>query len=117
DDDDLEDRSAGVLGAVLDGRYRVIRLIGEGGMGRVYEGQHVEIGKRVAIKVLHARYSQMADLVARFRREAQAASCIGHPNIVDITDFGTTDSGATYFVMEYLEGSDLADVIEREKAL
>jgi serine/threonine protein kinase len=117
EDDDEDRRSAGVLGATLDGRYRVIRLIGEGGMGRVYEGEHIEIGKRVAIKVLHPRYSEMPEVVARFRREARAASRIGHPNIVDVTDFGTTASGAVYFVMEFLEGADLADVIEREKVL
>ena len=114
---DGEDTSAGVLGQLVDGRYRVNRLIGEGGMGRVYEAEHVEIGKRVAIKVLHPAYSRFPEVVARFRREARAASRIGHPNIVDVTDSGTTATGAVYFVMEYLEGCDLADVIQRERAL
>jgi len=106
-----------LTGVVVDGRYRVIELIGEGGMGKVYLAEHVEIGKRVALKVLHPSYSRMPDLVERFRREARAASKIGHPNIVDVTDSGTTAEGSVYFVMEYLEGVELGSVIEREGAL
>jgi serine/threonine protein kinase len=106
-----------LIGAEVDGRYRVIELIGEGGMGKVYLAEHVEIGKRVALKVLHPSYSRMPDLVERFRREARAASKIGHPNIVDVTDSGTTHDGSVYFVMEYLEGVELGSIIEREGAL
>ncbi|MGN6107459.1 MAG: protein kinase domain-containing protein, partial [Kofleriaceae bacterium] len=106
-----------LIGAEVDGRYRVIELIGEGGMGKVYLAEHVEIGKRVALKVLHPSYSRMPDLVERFRREARAASKIGHPNIVDVTDSGTTADGSVYFVMEYLEGVELGSVIEREGAI
>ena len=106
-----------LIGSDIDGRYRVIELIGEGGMGKVYLAEHVEIGKRVALKVLHPSYSRMPDLVERFRREARAASKIGHPNIVDVTDSGTTADGSVYFVMEYLEGVELGSVIEREGAL
>ncbi|MGH9883923.1 MAG: serine/threonine protein kinase, partial [bacterium] len=106
-----------LIGSEVDGRYRVIELIGEGGMGKVYLAEHVEIGKRVALKVLHPSYSRMPDLVERFRREARAASKIGHPNIVDVTDSGTTADGSVYFVMEYLEGLELGSVIEREGAL
>lgn len=105
------------IGAEIDGRYRIVELLGEGGMGKVYLAEHVEIGKRVALKVLHPSYSRMPDLVERFRREARAASKIGHPNIVDVTDSGSTEGGSAYFVMEYLEGVELGSVIEREGAL
>ncbi len=105
------------IGSEIDGRYRIVELIGEGGMGKVYLAEHVEIGKRVALKVLHPSYSRMPDLVERFRREARAASKIGHPNIVDVTDSGATADGSVYFVMEYLEGVELGSVIEREGAL
>jgi serine/threonine protein kinase len=100
------------IGSTLGGRYYVRRLCGEGAMGRVYEAHHVDIGRRVAIKVLHAGFHTSADLVERFRREARAASKIGHANIVDVTDSGTTPDGAFYFVMEYLDGTNLEELID-----
>ncbi|HEY0192797.1 MAG TPA: serine/threonine-protein kinase, partial [Kofleriaceae bacterium] len=106
-----------LIGAEIDGRYRVIELIGEGGMGKVYLAEHIEIGRRVALKVLHPSYSRMPDLVERFRREARAATKIDHPNIVGVTDSGTTADGSVYFVMEFLEGVELGNVIEREGAI
>jgi eukaryotic-like serine/threonine-protein kinase len=114
-----DDESLGLnfTGRVINNRYRVIRKIGEGGMGTVYAGEHVEIGKAVAIKILHPAYSTQQDLVERFRREARAASRIGHPNIVDVTDFGSTEDGCAYFVMEHLDGIDLADVLSHERRL
>ena len=106
-----------LIGELLDSRYQIESLIGEGGMGKVYQALHVDIGRLVAVKVLHPMYSQMPELVERFRREARAASRIGHPNIVEVTDSGTTSRGAVFFVMELLDGIELAEVIEREETL
>ena len=111
DDSDRREGEDPRIGTTLGGRYHIRRLCGEGAMGRVYEAQHIDIGRRVAIKVLHARFHHSADLVERFRREARAASKIGHPNIVDVTDSGTTPDGAFYFVMEFLDGINLEDLI------
>ena len=86
-------------------------------MGTVYAAEHVEIGKDVAIKILHPHYSTEQELVERFRREARAASRIGHPNIIDVMDFGTTEDGCAYFIMEHLDGIDLADVLSHERRL
>jgi eukaryotic-like serine/threonine-protein kinase len=109
--------SVSVIGSLIGGRYRIRRLSGEGGMGRVYEAEHIEIGKRVALKILHPGYSQTPDLVERLRREARAASRIGHPNVVDVTDSGTTEDGSFFFVMEYLEGRELGEIVFEEKGL
>jgi serine/threonine-protein kinase len=106
-----------VIGAHLAGRYEVTRKIGEGGMGAVYEARHTLIGKRVAIKVLLDKYAQKADVVARLQQEARLASSIGHENIVDITDFGETDDGRTFVVMEFLDGEALASLLQREGPL
>lgn len=106
-----------LVGMVLAGRYRVERRIGEGGMGLVYEGVHREIDKRVAIKVLRDDLSKRPEVVARFRQEAKSASRIGHEHIVDTFDFGETSGGSSYFVMEFLEGEDLANVLGREATL
>jgi len=103
-----------LIGALLAGRYEVKRRIGEGGMGLVYEGKHRDIDKPVAIKVLRNDLSRRPDVVARFRQEAKSASRIGHENIVDVSDFGETRYGSSYFVMEFLEGEDLANVLGRE---
>jgi serine/threonine protein kinase len=100
------------VGTTIGGRYFVRRLCGEGAMGRVYEAHHIDIGRRVAIKVLHQSFLASADLVERFRREARAASRIGHENIVDVTDSGSTADGAFYFVMEYLDGVNLEQLID-----
>jgi serine/threonine-protein kinase len=105
------------VGATLGGRYFIERLCGEGAMGRVYEARHIDIGRRLAVKILHSSYRHSEEVVERFRREARAASKIGHPNIVDVTDSGMTPDGAFYFVMEYLDGVDLEQLIQREGAL
>ena len=106
-----------LIGTILAGRYEVIRRVGEGGMGLVYEGKHLGIEKRVAIKVLRDDLSRRPDVVERFRQEARSASRIGHQNIVDVSDFGETVRGASYFVMEFLEGEDLADLRARDATL
>jgi serine/threonine-protein kinase len=103
-----------MVGLKLAGRYAVTRKLGEGGMGAVYEARHTLIGKRVAIKVLLDKYAQKPNVIARLQQEARLASAIGHPNIVDITDFGKTEDGRTFVVMEYLEGESLAQLIARE---
>ena len=114
---DEDSLSVDFTGRVVDNRYRILRKIGEGGMGSVYAGEHIEIDKDVAVKILHPIYSGQQDLVERFRREARAASRIGHPNIIDVTDYGTTEEGCAYFVMEHLDGIDLADVLSHERRL
>lgn len=106
-----------LVGNILDGRYKVLKRIGEGGMGIVYEALHVSIEKKVALKVLRDDFSSRPEVVERFRQEAKSASRIGHEHIVDISDFGETPSGQSYFVMEMLVGEDLAGVLEREKTL
>ncbi|HMU39092.1 MAG TPA: protein kinase [Pseudomonadota bacterium] len=105
-----------MLGTVIE-RWKILRKIGAGGMGRVFEAEHTEIGRKVAIKILHPVYSRTPELVARFRMEARAASKIGHPHIIEVTDSGTTVDGSFYFVMELLEGRDLAEWLKKEKRL
>ena len=100
-------------GATLDGRYRVGRKLGQGGMGAVYEGEHVVIRRRVAIKCLLPQYASSPEVVARFHREAIAATSVGNEHIVEVTDFGRLPDGGCYMVLEYLSGSDLAHELAR----
>ena len=100
------------IGMVLQERYRIVRKLGDGGMGAVYEGEHVLIKRRVAIKVLHAQFAQNPEIVARFQREAEAATSIGHPNIIEVTDMGRFPDGTAYMVLEFLEGRDWSHDIE-----
>jgi tRNA A-37 threonylcarbamoyl transferase component Bud32 len=103
-----------LVGHVLADRYKVVKMLGEGGMGSVYLGEHVTLRKKVAIKVLHYELCRDQTQVDRFLQEARAASLIGHENIVDIVDFGPVPGGSVFFAMEYLEGEDLSDVLRRE---
>lgn len=98
-------------GTVLEGKYELIRLLGEGGMGTVYEAKHRLIGRRLAVKFLHPHYVTSEEVVTRFQREAQAAAAIGHENIIDVTDMGQTSEGAPFIVMEYLDGLDVRDLL------
>jgi serine/threonine-protein kinase len=93
---------------LLAERYRVERLLGEGGMGQVYVGRHVVIDKPVAIKVLRSEHAASEELRERFLMEAQAAARLRHPHVINVTDFGATPSGTPFFVMELLEGHELA---------
>jgi serine/threonine-protein kinase len=111
------ERADPLLGTTLDGRYRILRRIGEGGMGIVYEAEHVVLEKRVALKVLRDDFSSRPEVVERFRQEAKSASRIGNEHIVDISDFGETPDGSSYFVMELLDGEDLATVLQRETTI
>ena len=99
-------------GTVLAGRYKLHGLIGEGGMGDVYLATHLKIDKKVAVKVLAPEQMRRTRTVNRFLQEAKAASKIRHPNVVDITDYGEAE-GCAFFIMEYLEGEDLSQMLKR----
>ncbi|MEZ4406125.1 MAG: serine/threonine-protein kinase [Polyangiales bacterium] len=103
-------------GETIDDRYRVVRRLGEGGMGVVYEAEHQILRRRVAIKLLHPRYASIPEAVRRFVREARAAAAVGHPAIVDVLDFGSY-KGNAYLVMELLKGETLADRLDRDRSL
>ena len=106
-----------LVGTTLAERYEIVRRIGEGGMGAVYEARHSIIGKRVAIKVLLEKFVENQELMARLLQEARLASSIGHQNIVDVTDFGTTRDGRAFVVMEFLEGEALSELIMSDAPL
>ncbi len=101
------------VGRTAAGKYKLVRLLGEGGMGAVYEAQHSVVGRRFAIKFLHPELAGNTEIVARFQREAQAAGSLENENIAAVVDAGTADDGAPYLVMEYLEGEDLAHLLVR----
>ncbi|MGH7269223.1 MAG: serine/threonine-protein kinase, partial [Polyangiaceae bacterium] len=100
-------------GHVIDGKYRLVRVIGTGGMGSVYEGENILIRRRVAIKVLHRSPGDDGEAVRRFEREAQAAGEIGNDHILDVLDIGSLPDGDRYLVMEFLDGETLAQRIKR----
>ncbi len=104
---------SGDIGQIIDGKYRLTRLLGSGGMGAVYEGENVRIHRRVAIKMLHSQVSSQAETVTRFEREAQAAGRIGSEHICEVLDLGVMPDGTRYMVMEYLEGETLGARIKR----
>src|SRR5690606_5485390 len=101
------------IGDRIDGKYEIVRLLGEGGMGAVYEGLNTRIHRRVAIKVLHASVAGNDEAMKRFEREAQAAGRIGSEHIVEVLDLGDLPGGERYMVMEFLEGEPLSARIAR----
>ncbi|HLV21819.1 MAG TPA: serine/threonine-protein kinase [Polyangiaceae bacterium] len=106
-----------LVGTTIDGRYQIIKVLGQGGMGVVYTAKHAMLGKRLAIKVLKSDVSKDQEIIARFRQEAQSASAIGSQHIIDISDFGALPDGSTYFVMEYLDGVELTKAIEEQRPM
>ncbi|MDB4990166.1 MAG: Serine/threonine protein kinase PrkC, regulator of stationary phase [Myxococcaceae bacterium] len=102
-----------LLGTLVDGRYRIDAQIGEGGMGVVYKATHIALNKTLALKILRGEVAKEPEAVQRFMQEAQAATSIGHENIIDIHDSGQLPDGTAYFVMEFLSGHPLNDMIKR----
>ncbi len=108
------------IGQVLDDKYRLERLLGQGGMGAVYLATHLGTERYVALKLITPQFMRNEEFVERFKREARAAGRLRHPNVVDVTDFGFARAGServAYLVMEYLDGCTLGDVLSEEKTL
>jgi serine/threonine protein kinase len=108
------------IGEVLDGKYRLERLLGQGGMGAVYLATHLGTERPVALKLIAPQFMRNDEFVERFKREARAAGRLRHPNVVDVTDFGFAQADGervAYLVMEYLDGCTLGDVLAEEKRL
>ena len=101
-----------LIDTLLDGRYRIIRKLGTGGMASVYLAEDQELGRRVALKLLDERHAQDEQFVERFRREAESAAGLSHPNVVSIYDRRETN-GTYYIAMEYLEGTTLKELLIR----
>ena len=102
-----------LIGTTISDRYRIERLLGEGGMGAVYQAEHTLMRKRMAIKVLHPEMTRLPEVVARFEREAMAAAHIDHPHVVTATDFGKLDDGSFFLALEFVEGASLREVIAK----
>jgi len=100
-----------LIGTTISDRYKIERLLGEGGMGAVYQAEHTLMRKRMAIKVLHPEMTRLPEVVARFEREAMAAAHIDHPHVVTATDFGKLEDGSFFLALEFVEGSSLREVI------
>ncbi|MGD8319979.1 MAG: protein kinase [Gemmatimonadota bacterium] len=110
-------RPEGLVGTVLAGRYKLVRLLGSGAMGAVYVGEHLKIGRQDAIKVLKTALARDPEAVARFTRGARNASAIRHPNVCTVYDFSDTSDGLQFLAMEFVDGESLTDLLEREGPL
>ncbi|HEY6101388.1 MAG TPA: serine/threonine-protein kinase, partial [Anaeromyxobacter sp.] len=106
-----------LVGTTLDGRYELVAHLATGGMGAVFQARHVHLRKDVAVKVLRPDLTSSAEIVERFRREAEIASALEHDNIVRVTDFGRTPDAYLFLVMELLAGESLFDRLRREGSL
>ncbi len=109
--------TASLIGAVIAERYHVLEKLGEGGMGQVYLAEHVKMGRKSAVKVMHPSMVQNTDALGRFNREAANASRIDHPNVAAIYDFGETPDGLVYLAMQYVEGETLTHILQATGAL
>jgi len=105
------------VGQLLDNKYRIVKMIGEGGMGAVFEGENIRINRRVAIKVLHAAFAGNSDVMQRFEREAQAAGRIGNDHILEVLDLGNLPDGDRFIIMEFLDGEPLSSRIKNRERL
>jgi len=105
------------VGQLLDNKYRIVKMIGEGGMGAVFAGENVRINRRVAIKVLHAAFAGNTEVMQRFEREAQAAGRIGNDHILEVLDLGNLPNGDRFIIMEFLEGEPLSSRIKQRGRL
>ena len=114
DDDTSDDLIRAQLGRVIDGRYRLIDPLGEGGMGAVYIAEHLGLKKEVALKIVRPEHAGNAGLAARFAREAMVTSQVEHPNVISALDFGTLDDGTAYLVTQLVRGQSLSQLIEDE---
>jgi serine/threonine protein kinase len=106
-----------LLGTTVRGTYRILRTLDQGGMGMVFEAEHVRLKRRIAVKVLAQHLAKDAHALARFNREAEIISQLQHPHVVQVTDFDTTEAGEPYLVMELLSGESLSARLERERCL
>ena len=117
DDPEARERAASLVGRTIEGRYTIDRVLATGAMGTVYLARHLKLKKRVAVKVLHPGVNDHPEMVMRFEREALAGAQMSHPHVAGASDFGDLDDGTRYLVMEYVKGSHLRDLIDREAPL
>ncbi len=112
-----EEGYASWIGRTIDDRYRIDGLLGEGGMGAVFEAEHLKLAKRVALKVIHPEFAGDGEVAERFVREAMASAQLEHPHVATATDYGTLPEGGAYLVMQYVRGRSLRQVIDDDGAL
>jgi serine/threonine-protein kinase len=105
------------IGTIIDGKYRLDKLLGEGGMGSVYAATHVFMDKHVAVKLIHSELAHIEEVAKRFEREARSSSRLSSPHCITVTDFGKTENGELFLVMEILKGEELDEKIKKRGAL